>query len=55
MWDCNNDSGGNRDPTLGQSVSYSTIFLCGDSGVLSSLLGRKYGIELRTQHRLLSR
>ena len=39
MWDCNNGTVDNRVPTLGQSVSYSTIFLRGDSRVLSPLLG----------------
>ena len=38
MWDCNNGTGDNRVPTLGQSVSYSTIFPRGDRGVLSPLL-----------------
>ena len=36
MWDYNIGSGDNRDPTLGQPISYGAIFLRGDSDIITA-------------------
>ena len=54
MWDCNNGSGDNRVPTLGQPISYDPIFLRGDSELLSPLSNGRNPIGITTRHHSLS-
>ena len=54
MWDCNNGTVDNRVPTLGQSVSYGSIFPCGDSELLSPLLDYYTQTKLKKQIRPLA-